>query len=62
MRYSDDPIADFNAYDKEYTKWYNSRPVCAWCKEHIVDEAAYKIDGELVCESCVQDKKVWIDD
>ena len=51
--YSDDPIADFNAYDQECENWLASRPKCDWCGEHIQDDFAFEIGDDLVCDECI---------
>ncbi len=51
--YSDDPVADFLRHDEEQNKWLESRPVCMDCAEHIQDETAYYINGEWICEDCM---------
>lgn len=54
MPYTDDPVADFDAYDRENHIWLKKRPICIHCHEHIQDEYAYMIDGEWVCEGCLK--------
>lgn len=52
MQITDDPIADFERYDREQQKWLDSRPRCYVCEEPIQDEYAYR-DGEVwYCEDC----------
>jgi len=51
--WTDDPIADFNRHDAEQNKWLEQRPVCVDCGEHIQDEEAYYINGEWICETCM---------
>lgn len=51
--YSDDPLADFDAWDKEQNKWLERRPVCADCENHIQDETAFYINSEWICENCM---------
>jgi non-homologous end joining protein Ku len=38
MYYTDDPIADFDRYDKEQQERLEQRPVCSVCGEHIQDD------------------------
>lgn len=47
--------ADLARKEAEDERWLRSRPVCAWCGEPIQDEYAYEIDGELICERCIED-------
>ena len=53
MYYTDDPIADFNDYDAEQNRRLEEMPVCADCDEHIHDETAFYINGEWICENCM---------
>lgn len=60
--YSDDTYRDFDRWDADQEAWLNSRPVCKWCGEHIQDEYAYRINGDLVCEDCLKDTRVDVED
>lgn len=31
------------------------RPVCGYCDEHIQGEYCYEVNGELICEECMED-------
>lgn len=53
MYYSNDPLADFDRWDTEQNKHLAQLPVCADCDEPIQDESAYYINGEWICESCM---------
>ena len=50
--YSDNPIADFNRWDKENTDWRNSRPRCYYCEEPIQTDACYVVNGHKYCLDC----------
>ena len=52
--YTDDPLADFERYDEEQNKWLERLPVCVDCNNHIQDETAYYINGEWICEDCME--------
>ena len=63
MFYSDDLERDFVRQDLEMERRRARRPVCSNCGEHIQDEEAYYIDGEFICEKCMEREfKVWVDD
>lgn len=49
------------AHDTRQYKELSERPVCAECDEHIQDEEAYYINGEWICESCMNSYKRMID-
>ena len=38
------------------------RPVCEHCGEHIQDETAVEFDGKFICESCIDDLRVSMED
>ena len=54
MSYTDDPVRDFLRHDHEQHKHLEGLPECAECGEVITDEEAYYINGEWVCEACVE--------
>lgn len=54
MRYTDDPIRDFEYYDAKREESLNNLPVCYECEEPIQDDACYEFDGEYVCENCLE--------
>lgn len=51
---TDNPLADFDAYEWEREKQLKRRPKCDHCKEHIQDDYLYEIQGELICEECLE--------
>ena len=53
MYYSGDPLADFDRYEADQHKQLEQLPVCEDCGEHIQDETAFYINGEWICESCM---------
>ena len=61
MQYTDDPVADYEAYDNEQQRWLDRLPICAHCKQPIQDEEYYSfnLDGEIepvkVCSDCLRD-------
>ena len=52
---SDDPVRDYDAWDAEQARLEAKLPVCSDCGEHIWDDYAFYIDGEWICESCMDD-------
>ena len=54
---TDDPIADFNAWDAEQSAWLEKLPVCADCDNPIQDEEAYYINGDWICNDCIDSYK-----
>lgn len=63
LKYTDDPVADFHAYDDEQQKWLDSLPVCAECGQPITDEECYEINDEIICPECLKDNyRRWTED
>lgn len=53
MIFTDDPLSDFDRYGKQQEEWLNSCPVCDCCGEPIQDDFCYEINGDLICEDCL---------
>ena len=57
-----------DAYDlwaSNERKSYNStkyRPLCSCCQEPISGDMAYRVNGELYCEDCIEDMKEYVED
>lgn len=52
MAWSNDPIADFEAYDAEQSKKLESLPLCEICGEPIQQEKAVYYNNQWCCEEC----------
>jgi formylmethanofuran dehydrogenase subunit E len=55
MFYSDDPAADFARHDREQTKRLEQLPKCDYCHKPIQDEHYFEINGDVICEGCLND-------
>ena len=53
MAWTDDPVADFAAYDRRCQRKLARYPVCACCQEHITEDKFYIIEDKNLCESCL---------
>lgn len=53
MLITNDPIMDFHNHDAEQETWLIRRPKCAFCGEHIQEDYAWRIEGDLVCDECL---------
>lgn len=42
-------------YEAEQERRLRKHPRCERCKERIVDEEFYNIDGTFICEECLDD-------
>ena len=52
---TDDPIADFLAYDAEQQRKLDKLPKCCECDKPIQTDECYEFNGELVCPQCLVD-------
>lgn len=55
MFYSDDPISDYNRYCNEQQKELDRLPECSECGEKIMDEYCFEVNGEYICERCMNE-------
>jgi len=62
MFITDDPVADFLRYDAEQEKELERLPHCAECDQRIEDEFCYQINGEILCETCMEQYRVYTSD
>ena len=53
MFITDDPLADFDRYEAEQQRRLERYPKCDYCDSHITDEFYYDLDGDIVCEDCL---------
>lgn len=58
---TDDPIRDFDRWDREQAQRLAKLPKCSCCGEPIDQDKALELDGELICDSCIEDNKVYIE-
>ena len=61
MIYTGDPLDDFTRYDIEQYNRLQRLPKCIDCKEPIQGEIAYEFNRGLMCEDCIELRKVFID-
>lgn len=62
MSYIPDNLDLFERYDGRAQDEMDLLPVCDWCGEPIQDEQCYKLDGDVVCEHCMDALKVYTTD
>jgi formylmethanofuran dehydrogenase subunit E len=43
-------------HDRECEEALNRLPVCDKCKKRIQDDFYFYIEGEILCEKCMEDK------
>ena len=56
MDYIPDYIDSFNEHDAEEERWLEKRPKCDCCGEPITDDSFYDINGEYLCEECMNNR------
>ena len=54
MFITDDPLLDFERYDREQYNRLRKRPVCIECGEPIQDDHYYQISDETICPDCME--------
>jgi len=59
MSWTDDPITDFEAYDRQQAAKLDKLPKCDECGEPIQDETYYEIEGKNYCLKCLEDFEKW---
>lgn len=53
FRYTDDPVADHEAYEAELARLEAQVPVCGYCDRPVMDDFYYEINDEAVCAECM---------
>lgn len=53
MFFTDDPVADAARYAAEQEKELDKLPRCDYCDEPIQDDFYFSINGEVICEFCL---------
>ena len=41
--------------ERQRKRWLEKRPTCDWCDMPIEEKYAYRIDNQLICESCIEE-------
>ena len=54
FRYTDDPIADHEAYEAELARLEKEVPVCDYCNRPVADDFYYEINDEVICAECME--------
>lgn len=53
--YIPDLVDCFNEYDAKKQREFERLPKCEYCGETIADEFFFDLDGDIICESCLND-------
>lgn len=51
----------YDAHERAQAREEANLPHCDRCGEPIYEDYAFRIDGELICERCIDDMRVSID-
>lgn len=64
MNYTDNPLTDFDNWDREQEKQLARLPRCSECGNSIYpDEFLFDFNGEVICEKCLNDNhRKWGDE
>ena len=55
MRWTDDPVKDYDRYSQEQEDYNEKLPVCSFCTNHIQGDYYYEINDEIICEGCLKE-------
>ena len=55
MSYIPDNYDLWEQHEREQELWEQKRPICCECKNHITDEYAYEINGDIMCWDCAEE-------
>lgn len=50
----EDNYSLWEQHEVKAEKWLSERPVCCYCDEPIQDDFCYEVNGELICEDCLE--------
>ena len=50
----EDAYSQWDHRERKREAWLRKRPVCCYCGEHIQSEYFYLINGEPICEDCLE--------
>ena len=53
FRYTDDPVADAEAYYNELARLEEQVPVCSYCSMPVPEDYYYEINDEVICAECL---------
>ncbi len=56
MPYTDDPVADAEAFIEKLERELEKLPLCDYCGERIDEDYYFDIDGEFYHEKCLCDQ------
>ena len=48
-----DALDMWETHDAEQEEAFKKLPVCDYCNRHIDDDYLYDLEGDIICESCM---------
>ena len=54
MPWTDNPVADFERFDREQARRLAKLPTCEICGDAIQQERAFEKDGFWICHECYE--------
>lgn len=61
--FTDNPLNDFHTHERQLEEALNRLPKCYECGEPIQDDHCFEINGEIICEECLNDNhRKWTED
>lgn len=62
MSWTDDPVADAERYYADQERRLAMGPRCSECDECIQSDYCYRINDVLICEDCIENYRVNVED
>jgi formylmethanofuran dehydrogenase subunit E len=59
MTFTDDPVKDYDRHSSEQDRKLDNLPICSECEEPIQDDMCYEINGEYICEECMDLHRIY---
>ena len=57
MCYVPDYLDHWSEHNRQQEEEIEKLPICDCCGEHIQDEYCYVINGDYICESCMEENR-----
>ena len=62
MFHTPDNYSRWQQHDTEQENRLNELPECSECGEHIQSDFCYEVNGEYICEECMEGHKKYTED
>ena len=61
MEYIPDAYEQWEQHEAEQEAAIERLPRCSECDEHIQSDYAYEVNGEYICEACMEEHRVSVE-